>query len=125
LNKIEAIIQHAKGAGVIIAMDSNSRSSSWHDTQTNTRGRILEEYLVSKYLHVMNEESALTTYLSSRGSSNIDLTVINNQLLRAMVHWEICEEERCSDHNIIKFRLGHINPDTEYDYNGLSYIVTD
>jgi exonuclease III len=118
LNKIEAIIQHANGAGVIVAMDSNARSSSRHDTQTNTRGRILEEYLVSKHLHIMNDESALTTYLSSRGSSNIDLTVINNQLLRSMVHWEISEEESCSDHNIIKFRLGHKYHDTEYDYNG-------
>jgi hypothetical protein len=40
LLKIEAII-HVKGAGVLIAMDSNSRSTSWHDTLTNTGGRIL------------------------------------------------------------------------------------
>jgi hypothetical protein len=32
LLKTEAITQHAKGAGVLIAMDSNSRSTSWHDT---------------------------------------------------------------------------------------------
>ena len=36
--KIEAIIQHAKGAGILLAMDSNSRSTTWHDMQTNTRG---------------------------------------------------------------------------------------
>jgi len=38
LNKIEAVIHHAKGAGVLLAIDSNSRSTSWHDTQTNARG---------------------------------------------------------------------------------------
>ena len=37
LTKIEAIIQHAKGAGLLIAMDSNSRSKTWHDTSTNMR----------------------------------------------------------------------------------------
>jgi hypothetical protein len=42
LKKIEAIIYHAKGAGVLLAIDSDSRSTSWHDTQTNARGRILE-----------------------------------------------------------------------------------
>jgi len=47
LNKIEAIIQHAKGVGVLLAIDSNSRSRSWHDNQTNSRGRILEEFLIS------------------------------------------------------------------------------
>jgi exonuclease III len=38
LLKIEAIIQYANDAGVIIAMDSNSRSTSWHDILTNSRG---------------------------------------------------------------------------------------
>jgi len=106
LNKIEAIIQHAKGAGIIIAMDSNSRSTSWHDTLTNTRGRILEEFLISKQLHIMNEESTLITYRSSRGSSNIDLTVISNQLLRAVEDWEVSDQESCSDRSIIKFAIG-------------------
>jgi len=72
LNKIEAIIQHAKGAGVLLSIDSNSRSTSWHDNQTNSRGRILEEFLLSKHLRLMKEESNLTTFLNSRGSSNID-----------------------------------------------------
>lgn len=101
LNKIEAIMQHAKGAGVIMAMDSNSRLTSWHDILTNTRGRILEEFLISKNLHVRNEERTLTTYRSSRGSSNIDLTVISNQILRAVKVWEVSDQESCSDHSII------------------------
>ena len=32
MQKIEAIILHARVAGVLIAMDSNSRSTSWHNT---------------------------------------------------------------------------------------------
>ena len=32
--KIEAKTTHAMGASVIIAMDSNSRSTSWHDIPT-------------------------------------------------------------------------------------------
>jgi len=31
--KIEATVACAEGAGVIIAMDSNSRSTSWHNIQ--------------------------------------------------------------------------------------------
>jgi len=106
LNKIEAIIHHAKRAGVHLAIDSNSRSRSWHDTQTNARGRILEVFLLSKHLHIMNEESTLTTFLNSRGSSNIDFTVISNQLLTTVVHWEISDQESCSDYSIIKFAIG-------------------
>jgi len=40
LVKIEAVMQHAKGAGVLIAMDSNSRSILWHDTLTQEVGSL-------------------------------------------------------------------------------------
>jgi hypothetical protein len=100
--KIEAITQRVKGAGILIAMDSNSISNSWHDTLTNTRDRILEEFLMSKQLYIMKEESDYTTFRSCRGTSNINLTVISDQLLRTVVEWEISEQESCSDHGIIR-----------------------
>jgi hypothetical protein len=106
LNKIEAIMKYAKEAGVLLAMDSNCRSTSWHYTLTNARGRVLEEFLTSKQLHIINEESALTIFRSRCGSSNIDLMVINNQLLGAVEDWEVSEQESCSDHSIHKFTIG-------------------
>ena len=86
LLKIEAILLHAKGAGVLIAAD-NSRSVSWHDTLTSRRGRIVEEFLLSKQIHILNE-SDYTTF-QSRGARNIDITVVSNQL--TLVEWEISE----------------------------------
>jgi hypothetical protein len=50
LMKIEAVIQHVKGAGVLIAMDSNSRSTLWHDSPTNKKFRILEAFIICKEL---------------------------------------------------------------------------
>jgi len=74
----------------------------------------------------MNEESELTTFQSRRGSSNIDLTIVNNHLLKALKNKEISEEESCSDNNRIKFSLGQdVYHDTEYNYNGHRYMVTD
>ena len=74
----------------------------------------------------MNEESELTAFQNKGGSSNIDLTIVNNQLLTTLKNWEIREEESCSDHNIIKFGLGQdIYHDTVYDYNGHRYVVTE
>jgi len=54
----------------------------------------------------MNEKSERTTFQSRRESSNMDLTVINNRLLKNFHGWEISENQSCSDHNIIKFKLG-------------------
>ena len=126
LDKIEDILDFTKGNGLLIAVDSNSRSTTWHDSQTNKRGKILEEYIISRNLHIMNEESEQTTFKNRRGNSNIDLTIVNNQLLNVLKNWHISAEESCSDHNIIKFDLRQDNyHKTEYSYTGRRYIVTD
>jgi len=105
--KVDEILRCSKGSGILIAMDSNSRSTAWHDSLTNSRGKTLEEYLISRDLHIMNEESEQTTFQSRRGRSNIDLTIVNSRPLKNFNDWEISKDESCSDHNILKFRIGH------------------
>jgi hypothetical protein len=74
----------------------------------------------------MNEESEMTTFQNRRGSSNIDLTIVDNQLLTALKNWKISEEESCSVHKVIKFGFGqYIFHDILYDNNGHRYVVTD
>ena len=48
LEKIDEILEFTKGNGLVIAVDSNSRSTAWHDIQTNKRGKIMEEFIISK-----------------------------------------------------------------------------
>jgi hypothetical protein len=55
--KVEAILKQAQGTGVLIVTDCNARSTLWHDSLTNKRGRILEDFLASNQLHVANEAS--------------------------------------------------------------------
>jgi hypothetical protein len=66
-------------------------------------GKMLEEFFASNQLHIINEDST-KTFHSSRASSNIDLTIVNNQMLAAIKDWEFSEKESCSDNNI-KFNL--------------------
>ena len=79
----------AKGRTILIAADTNSRSTTWHDIRTNSRGMKLEEYLANKQLHIINEESERFTFHNSIGSSNIDLTITNSNLLAAINEWEV------------------------------------
>ena len=51
-----------------------------------------DEYIISINLHIMNEESDQTTFQSRRGSSNIDVTVVNNQLLNALHNWKSAQK---------------------------------
>jgi hypothetical protein len=56
LDELEGILEFTKGNGLVTAVDSNSRSAARHNSQTNTRGKILEEYIISKNLYIMNEK---------------------------------------------------------------------
>jgi len=62
LVKIDAALQHANGLGVLLAIDRNARSTSWHDSTTNARGRTVDEYLMSIQLYMLKEESLNTTF---------------------------------------------------------------
>jgi hypothetical protein len=105
LTKVDAILQHAKRVGAIIAMDSNVRLTSWHDTTMSKRGKRLEEYIISKQLHIMNEPSANTTFESRTGKRNVDLTLVTSNILRRISDWKISDEESNSDHNIINYNI--------------------
>ena len=104
LKRIEQILTFTKGEKLLIGTDSNCRSTAWHDRTTNERGRLMEDFVASNQLHIINEERTLKTFQGSRGESNIDLTIANKML--AYIHnWDISGEESASDHNIIKFHI--------------------
>jgi len=42
LSKTEAVLQHANGVGVLLAMHSNARSASWHGSRNKGPGRTLD-----------------------------------------------------------------------------------
>jgi len=101
LQKMQTIVTHTDGLGIIFSIYSNARSASWHYVLPNNRGKKLEEFIASKQLHIANEESSSYSFQTERGASNIDLTVMNNQVIDYVTDWAIHEQESCSDHKII------------------------
>jgi hypothetical protein len=107
-------------------MDSNTRSKTWHDVTTNRRGRILEEFLISNRLHIVNEDSGITTSESTRGKSNVDLTVADSTMTKLIHMWHCDEQESFSDHRYITFRIEkHKAIITDYNYSGVKYITSE
>ena len=124
INSINDILLLTNTRGILITMDSNSRSKAWHDKVTNSKGKELEEFLISKQLFILIEDSEMNTFQSSRGTSNIDLTISNNKLLKDVQEWEISEEESCSDHKIIQFYVGKHNVQQRgTNFQGTKYIT--
>lgn len=128
VQKIESIKKYANGRGLLIAADTNARSTMWFDTTTNHRGKKLEEYLTASDLHIINIDNGIPTFETGRASSRIDLTIVNSALLRLIVDWESGEQESCADHKIITFRVQNCNSDTnnqEINYTRTRYIVKE
>ena len=87
---IEDILQLTKGERLILAIDGNARSKLWSDTCTNTRGRALEEFIITRDLLIINEATDIPTFETNRGRSWIDLTMCNNilaQKIKGMDVW--------------------------------------
>jgi hypothetical protein len=126
LNKIENILQFAKGKGLLMAMDSNARSKTWHDVLTNKRGKILEEFIISNRIHITNEDSNLTTFQSNRGTSNVDLTIADNKMVTLLNKWQCNDQESFSDHRIITFHIETSKIITkDYISHGIKYITSE
>jgi hypothetical protein len=105
LETIEEIIRLTKGKGLLLALDSNARSKIWSDTYTNARGRAMEEYIITRDLLIMNGDSDVPTFESSRGRSWIDLTLCNSTLAQKRRGWTCGEEVNCADHNTKFFEI--------------------
>jgi len=77
---------------------------------------------MSKQLHILNEEGLNTTFRNRRSASNIDLTIITNQLLRTVTQWEISDQEISSEH-IIKYVIeqGDSNREND-DFQDVQYL---
>jgi hypothetical protein len=107
-------------------MDSNARSTSWHDAKTNKRGRILDKFLLSNQLNIANKESALTTFESTRGTSNVDLTVADNKIIKLMHTWQCSEQESFSDHRYITFCIEKYRIILQdFNFNGVKFITSE
>ena len=103
--KVQEIIEVTRGKGLILSIDTNSRSKLWNDIYTNQRGKTLEEFIITSDLLVMNEANDVPTFETIRGRSWIDLTICNNILAQNTRRWTCGEEESCSDHKLILFDI--------------------
>lgn len=116
LIKLEALLQYAKGKATLIAIDSNARSKTWFDVITNQRRKIMEEFILGSNLHILNCNTNVTTYESSRGTSNVDLTITNNMMLPLVRNWTCSNDVSCSDHRLIEFSIEYGNRLTKVSY---------
>ena len=110
LNRLDSIISMIEPAPMLIGADCNAHSTMWYGDETNERGEKIEDFLGANGLMVVNEPSLLTTFASSRGTSNFDVTIVSGGVARWVADWEVFDRT-VSDHRLL-LSLIHISEPT-------------
>ena len=89
---------------LILGMDSNAHSPIWFNNHLDARGKALLDFFDSNTLHILNSNTG-PTWESRSQSSTIDLSIVNNCLIRKVFNWKIRDECSLSDHKFIMFQF--------------------
>lgn len=123
LQSIENILQRIKSANILITMDSNAKSHLWFSKDEDEREKIMEEFILHNNLFVLNEPNNVSTYMTTRGESNIDLTLISGKLLKAIKNWRVRKDCTVSDHNLITFEYDLLSEERRSFYTQDRYNI--
>jgi hypothetical protein len=112
LTPITNVLTTVKPINFIWGPDANSKHSMWYSPITDTRGRVLVDFLSQHDLLTANEKNG-PTYSGPTGESWIDITVTNINSALKIQNWEISEESTHSDHNVILFNIRILSNNTK------------
>ena len=117
--KLTTAIAYFKSHNIdfIISSDCNSWSPMWGSPQSNDRGEMIEELILSEDLHVANVGNSPTWRNTTGSSSIIDITIQSKPNL--VSEWHV-EDALLSDHDQIKFAL-HTKDNNEIISKGRPY----
>jgi ribonuclease HI len=94
---------------LVLAMDSNAHNSLWGSADENSRGELLEEFILTNGLLVHNAGNE-NTFVAPTGSSIIDLTLSKTRDVVTLDNWRVDLKATMSDHRCICFTLGIAPP---------------
>ena len=87
--------------------DYNAKSPLWNSDETDSRGELLEELILSNNLTILNQPGHPPTYAGNRAGafSNIDVTLATTNLANQIHDWKVEDGQTTSDHNIVTFYI--------------------
>ncbi|CAK9827524.1 Retrovirus-related Pol polyprotein from type-1 retrotransposable element R1 (Fragment) [Anthophora retusa] len=104
---MDRVCMYTRGKRVLLGMDANAISPLWYskggrpNSESDMRGRILEEWILANGMIVLNEPSECYTFESMVGQSDIDVTLVNESCAGCRIEWDVKSDWCISDHNAI------------------------
>lgn len=108
LANLTGSLKQSKYKNKLVCGDFNCRSVMFGATNTDKKGKIIEEWLALNELVPVNQ-GIIPTFRNRNGSSWVDLTMATSNLYNQIKNWTIKEDwESMSPHRIIYFEISHI-----------------
>lgn len=101
LDQLEEIVTTYDPLPTVILGDFNAKHQAWGGKHSDDNGDKVTQFLINHSLHILNDKDQGPTFESRRGSSFIDLTLVNHSFFREVMEWKILENHSESDHKYI------------------------
>ncbi len=92
---------------LVVGMDANAHSRAWGEERANHRGELLEDWLMTSNMYIMNV-GRTPTHIPDNGNRGtiIDLTLTNEWAKELINDWTVMTEEpSLSDHRLIRYSM--------------------
>lgn len=105
LHRLGANIKLHGKKQILLGGDLNAKATIFGSPVVNDKGRILEEWIESLELVVLNQGN-IPTFSNANGSSLIDITIATAEIGKHIKNWHVEEDtENLSPHRTIRFDL--------------------
>lgn len=103
-----AYIENKKN--IIICGDFNAYSQNWGSKRETSRGTLINEWLTSLDLNIVNR-GRTPTCIRKQGESIVDITIAAEEINKNIRKWRVIDQETLSDHRyiIIEINIGKNN----------------
>lgn len=107
-NNIRELVKYCKQKSKCLVMgcDANAHNVIWGSTNTNTRGELLADFVLSEHLEVLNRGNE-HTFANRLRKETIDVTIVSNRHADRITGWKVSSEMTRSDHRAITFQVGY------------------
>lgn len=86
--------------GIIICGDFNAHSQSWGSTKETSRGALVNEWMASLDLIIVNS-GRTPTCIRKQGKSIVDITIATEEVNNRILRWRVIDQESLSNHKYI------------------------
>lgn len=92
---------------MIICGDFNAHSSTWNSKKESARGNIINEWMATMNLEIINR-GRKPTCIRAQGKSIVDISMITTKLTENIKYWKVLDRETLSDHRYIIIEIAEL-----------------